>query len=290
MRASTTLLRAMTDIRDSYILEGELPEASATMLPRPDRFAMWKRFTSSGWFVAAICAVVAVGTLAGIVLAGRNAPSVQPPVETQESETAEDVTEAPTEEILEEVTNFPVLTDAAKSWQRVYHNEFKKDEFYVLPWDIAGTADECPYTAAEVLASISLGDNIMDVYDRIGYPTYRDTASTFLSGRNLDLFTMDYRTADRDTIFITYRLAGCTAEDYRYVVTAISSSKKTIPYTAMDFDTKVRLQVIPVFMAVEDVGVEYLLEREIITPYEATLYAAEEAVYQERLASQAATE
>jgi hypothetical protein len=74
------------------------------------------------------------------------------------------------------------------------------------------------------------------------------------------------------------------------VVTAISSSKDTIPYTSMDFDTKVRLQVIPVFMAVEEVGVEYLLEKEIITPYEATLYTAEEAIYQEWLASQTVTE
>jgi hypothetical protein len=101
---------------------------------------------------------------------------------------------------------------------------------------------------------------------------------------------MNYATTDGDVIHISYRLAGCTSEDYRYVVTAISSSKDTIPYTSMDFDTKVRLQVIPVFMAVEEVGVEYLLEKEIITPYEATLYAAEAAIYQEWLASQTVTE
>ncbi len=235
--------------------------------------------------------ILTVGLLSACTVTNDPSSAPTPGADIYDSVPTTEITqEEPTEEILEEVTNFPVLTEAAKSWQRVYHNDFDIANVYVLHWDLAPTANECPYTAEEVLAGVSLGDNIMDVYDRIGYPTYRDTSSTFLSGRNLNLFTMDYRTTDRDTIFITYRLAGCTAEDYRYVVTAIRSSKDTIPYTSMDFDTKVRLQVIPVFMAVEEVGVEYLLEKEIITPYEATLYAAEETIYQEWLASHTVTE
>ncbi|MBP3667012.1 MAG: hypothetical protein J6K29_08175 [Clostridia bacterium] len=213
---------------------------------------------------------------------GADLDSLDHPTETIQNES--------TEEHLEEVTNFPVLTEAEKQVQCVYHNEFDSENVYVRHWDIAGTARECPYTSEEILSAVSLGDDIMDVYDRIGYPTYRDTPSTFLSGRRLDLFTMDYTTSDGDVIFICYRLAGCTEDDYRYVVTALSSSRDTIPYTSMDFDTKVRLQVLPVFMAVEQVGVDYLLEKEIITPYEATLYAAEETVYQERLADQTITE
>lgn len=242
------------------------------------------------YLVAVLALAMTVGSLSACV-----APSEPSPLPTSGDDiqntdlSTEGSHDEPTDEILEEVTNFPVLTEAEKSFQRVYHNNFDIENVYMLHWDIAPTARECPYTAEEVLAAVALGDNIMDIYDRIGYPTYRDTPSTFLSGRRLDLFTMDYATTDGDEIFITYRLAGCTADDYRYVVTAISSSKKTIPYTPMDFDTKVRLQVIPVFMAVEQVGVDYLLEKEIITPYEATLYAEEEAVYQARLASQETT-
>ena len=226
-------------------------------------------------------------------------PSSLPEANGQESDTPTEATqdlltettpEETTEAILEEVTNFPVLTDAQKTLQRTYHNELKRDEFYVLPWDIAGTAKECPYTSEEILSSFSLGDNIMDVYQRIGYPTYRDTSGTFLSGSNLDYFFMTYATTDGDVIVIDYLLAGCTEDDYRYVVTAFASSKNKVPYTSMDFDTKVRLQVIPVFMAVEQVGVDYLLEREIITHYEATLYEAEEAVYRSNLASKETNE
>ena len=145
-------------------------------------------------------------------------------------------------------------------------------------------------TTEEILSSIALGDNIMDVYERIGYPTYRDTSASILSGRDLDYYFMTYATTDGDVISIVYRLAGCTKDDYGYVITAYSSAKDTVPSTQMDFDTKVRLQVIPVFMAVEQVGVDYLLEREIITPYEATLYEAEEAVYQAKLADTETTE
>ena len=211
------------------------------------------------YLVAVLALAMTVGSLSACV-----APSEPSPLPTSGDDIqntdlpTEGSHDEPTEEILKEVTNFPILTDSQKAFQRIYHYEHNRESIYVLHWDIAPTARECPYTAEEVLAAVALGDNIMDIYDRIGYPTYRDTPSTFLSGRRLDLFTMDYATTDGDKIFITYRLAGCTADDYRYVVTAISSSKDAIPYTSMDFDTKVRLQVIPVFMAVEQVGVDYL--------------------------------
>ena len=98
MKASTTILRAMNDVRASYILESELPAASAVPLPRPDRRAAWKRITASGWFVAAVCAVVAFGTLTGIVLAGRGGPGgITPPVGSQPSDTTAEQTEMPTE-------------------------------------------------------------------------------------------------------------------------------------------------------------------------------------------------
>ena len=100
MKATTTILRAMTDIRASYILESELPEASAAILPRPERGAAWKRITSSGWFAAAVCAIVAFGTLTGIVLAGRGGPGGVS-VGTQPSETTAEQTEAPTEDVTE---------------------------------------------------------------------------------------------------------------------------------------------------------------------------------------------
>lgn len=212
------------------------------------------------------------------------------PTEATQDLLTETTAEETTEEILEEITNFPVLTDAQKTLQRTYHDEYNRENIYVLHWDMAGTTHDCPYTAEEILSNIALGDNIMDVYERIGYPTYRDTPSSFLSGRPLDLYFMTYTTTDGDVIDINIRLAGCNEDDYRYVVTSYSSLKETVPYTKMDFDTKVRLQVIPVFMAVEQVGVDYLLEKEIITPYEATLYEDEEAVYQEWLARQDVTE
>lgn len=97
MKQSTTILRAMTDIRASYILESELPDTAEVLLPRSDRGAAWKRVTSSGWFAAAVSAVVALGVLTAIILAGQNGPGGQPPIGTQSGDTTAEQTEAPTE-------------------------------------------------------------------------------------------------------------------------------------------------------------------------------------------------
>ncbi len=100
MKASTTILRGLNGIRASYILESELPETSAVVLPRPSPKSAWKRITSNGWFVAAVCAIVALGTLAGIIWAGRGGPGGQPPVGTRPSETTAE-TETPTDPVTE---------------------------------------------------------------------------------------------------------------------------------------------------------------------------------------------
>lgn len=99
MKRSTTILRGLNDIRASYILESELPDNGAVLLPPSDNRTAWKKITSNGWFAAAVCAVVAFGTLTGIVLAGRGGPGgITPPVGTQPTDTtAEETTEAVTE-------------------------------------------------------------------------------------------------------------------------------------------------------------------------------------------------
>jgi hypothetical protein len=98
MKASTTILRGLNNIRASYILESELPDTAAVLLPPSDNRTAWKKITSNGWFVAAVCAVVAFGTLTGIVLAGRGGPGgITPPVGSQPTDTTAEQTEAPTE-------------------------------------------------------------------------------------------------------------------------------------------------------------------------------------------------
>ena len=86
MKQSTSILRGLTNIRASYILESEIPDAASTVaLMREAAYersarGRWKRITSSGWFVAAVCALVAGSTLAGIIWAGHNAPGTVAPV------------------------------------------------------------------------------------------------------------------------------------------------------------------------------------------------------------------
>ena len=98
MKRSTTILRGLNDIRASYILESELPDNGAVLLPQVPPRAAWKKITSSGWFAAAVSVVVALGVLTAIVLAGREGPGgITPPVGTQPTDTTAEQTEASTE-------------------------------------------------------------------------------------------------------------------------------------------------------------------------------------------------
>ena len=98
MKRSTTILRGLNNIRASYILESELPDAGAALFPQAPPRAAWKRITSSGWFAAAVSVVVALGVLTAIVLAGHGGPGgITPPVGTQPTDTTAEQTEASTE-------------------------------------------------------------------------------------------------------------------------------------------------------------------------------------------------
>ena len=98
MKASTTILRGLNDIRASYILESELPDIGAVLPPQTSPRAAWKKIASSGWFAAAVSVVVALGVLTAIVLAGRGGPGgITPPVGTRPTDTTAEETEAPTE-------------------------------------------------------------------------------------------------------------------------------------------------------------------------------------------------
>ncbi len=98
MKQSTTILRGLNGIRASYILESELPETAAVLLPQASSRAAWKKITSSGWFVAAVSGIVALGVLTAIVLAGQEGPGgVTPPVVTQPTDSTAEETEAVTE-------------------------------------------------------------------------------------------------------------------------------------------------------------------------------------------------
>ena len=106
MKQSTSILRGMNDIRADYILESELPDMATapTVAPRSTARETWQRITSSGWFVAAVCAIVAFGTLAGIIWAGQRGPGVVTPAGTVAESTAEE-----TEEVTEATNSLRAL-------------------------------------------------------------------------------------------------------------------------------------------------------------------------------------
>ena len=93
MKQSTAILRGLNDIRADYILESELSAEELTASYRPTAKEKWQRVTSSGWFAAAVCAIVAFGTLAGIIWAGQRGPGVVTPAGTLPESTAESVEE-----------------------------------------------------------------------------------------------------------------------------------------------------------------------------------------------------
>lgn len=221
--------------------------------------------------------------------------SVSDQTEPLSEQTVPEETEPETFPIEEQITNFKVLTDEEKSEQRRLRAWPPERPLPIVEWE--KVAKSCPYTMNEILSMISVGDNLEDVYEKIGYPNYRDILTLGENGvsslnREFDYLFMYYKPSDGGTVWIKPKLAGCTEENYRYLVAEISYrvGANDNEYLRMDFDTQVSLEMIPVFMAVEEKGVEYLLEKNLITPYEATLYAEEEARYQASVAAKEAQE
>jgi len=79
-----TVFEKITDINEKFLEEAAfVPAAGAGGIPpRRERGSSgFSRFMNSGWGVAAVCALVAIGTIVGIVAAGQAGdPTVKPPV------------------------------------------------------------------------------------------------------------------------------------------------------------------------------------------------------------------
>lgn len=88
------VLTALNNVRDDYILESALPPVSASspkVLPSPRRRGKdhsLGRAYSDGWMAAAVCTVVAIGTLAGMIWLGQR--PLTPPVSSDTPATSEE--------------------------------------------------------------------------------------------------------------------------------------------------------------------------------------------------------
>ncbi len=83
-----TIFEAMNDMNDDLIMSAAITNTSKANLRRPSVF---RRFINSGWGVAAVCALVSVSVLGGIIWAGLQ-PDPKPPISTDA------LTEAPATE------------------------------------------------------------------------------------------------------------------------------------------------------------------------------------------------
>ncbi len=101
---SLDLFEKFDGLNDLYIAEAEISEAhtAAAALPMPRQTGRFSHFMNSGWGVAAVCALVAIGVMGGIIWAGNrtDTPGGQPPAGSLKEEAsqtgdvlAEDVTE-----------------------------------------------------------------------------------------------------------------------------------------------------------------------------------------------------
>lgn len=83
---SMDVLSALTEVRDSFVLESALPPEEERIPVAPSRRRRGKdhslgRVFSGGWTVAAVCTLVAAGTLGGLLYLGQHPPT--PPMGTE---------------------------------------------------------------------------------------------------------------------------------------------------------------------------------------------------------------
>ena len=107
-----TAFEAIGQLSDHWIMSAVLPqdEIPVTAVKRPSPFA---RFMNSGWGVAAVCAIVAVGVMGGMIWAGRQPPPASEHTSTTATDTSpenEETTATDTSPENEETTE-PETTD-----------------------------------------------------------------------------------------------------------------------------------------------------------------------------------
>ncbi len=86
------LAARMTDMSEDLISESDI-RAGAPLLSKPKRAGRFSAFMNHPAMVAVLCAVVSLGVVAAIVMAGRGGPDVPPVVETPHVEDSETGTE-----------------------------------------------------------------------------------------------------------------------------------------------------------------------------------------------------
>ncbi len=165
MKAGMKVLYGLNGVRDAYVRESRL-SAEAGYAEEGEFRSVWSRITGSGWFVAALCAVVSLGVVTAIVMAGRNAPPVTNPpagvvtgseTEVWESEPAEDGTETETVAETETVEETETVTPppAFMSAEELAMLQAAREALFVPDDDT---------TAAIVEAMIQSGDTTWGVY------------------------------------------------------------------------------------------------------------------------------
>ncbi len=175
-----TVFACMSDIRENLIEESlELFEGKAAA-PSPKPQSAFSRVTNSGWFVAAVCTLVAIFVMGGIIWAGFNPPSGRPddPVTDTPSENAETTLEpVVTTTGSEETTAEPDETTSDTSmssgkWDTYRDPEYEgltenfhpaagytytADGFTIVPADYT---DIQPYLAIQSKEKVNLKDGV----------------------------------------------------------------------------------------------------------------------------------
>ncbi len=116
-----TAFEAIGNLNDAFIMSAVLPN-DAFPAPTANSPSAFRRFINSSWGVAAVCALVAVSVMGGILWAGNRpepTPGGNPPVVTESEEQTEIQTEIQTEvqtevqtELITEAVIDPPISDA----------------------------------------------------------------------------------------------------------------------------------------------------------------------------------
>ncbi len=121
------IYEGLTRIDDGFILGSTLPAAGA-VAPKTRRESAFARFASSGWGVAVISCVVALGVLTAIILVGQREPTL-PPVSTGNS--TETTVETGTETATEPTTETEAVTEDTRI-DTPEEAEARKDELIAI--------------------------------------------------------------------------------------------------------------------------------------------------------------
>lgn len=159
-------------------------------------------------------------------------------------------------------------------------------KFTVAYVDTISKSTSCDFSSDDFLEAVTYGMPVHELYETVGYPQSRliDYQGRISIDYELAMMNMSYFTTDGYEVIVQIDLAltSQSEEAYEWLVryVTVMNGRTVLTMIGPSVDESIQYGFTPTFLAVEQLGIDYMIEHHHISENDVLLYAAEEATYQ----------